>query len=325
MLGKYGIGEGEWKLLQNVGELQAEGGRQYFTPKDALRADPADVEKLLRERGMIAAQTEAPGLEPKDDTIARSVQQFTQSLADKLYAYYGDAAKHSVVTAGIRERAMVLGQDNPGTFGGEMRRFLLQFKMWPLAAMNQVIGREIYLSLSKGEAAWNLGILMALSTAAGYMRMSVNDLALGHPVRSPLDPRTLIAGLAQGGGVGILGDFLFGEAMRNRFGSGLVGTLGGPAVADVDEMIHLYNGWLHGKMGWPELAHFGVRHIPFANLVYLKGALDYMLWYHLFSAADPSWWERTNRRMLHEQGRAMAGYQPGQGVPWTPWGIGANR
>jgi hypothetical protein len=125
--------------------------------------------------------------------------------------------------------------------------------------------------------------------------------------------------------VGILGDFLFGEVMRNRFGAGLVGTLGGPAIADVDEFIHIYNGWLHGKMGWPDLAHFAVRHIPFANLVYLKGVLDYMLWYHLYEAASPGWWERTNRRMLHESGRAMSGYSPGQGIPWSPWGIGAEQ
>ena len=54
---------------------------------------------------------------------------------------------------------------------------------------------------------------------------------------------------------------------------------------------------------WPDLAHFAVRHVPFANLVYLKGALDYMLWYHLYEAASPGWWERTNRRLLREQGR----------------------
>ena len=75
---------------------------------------------------------------------------------------------------------------------------------------------------------------------------------------------------------------------------------------------------------WPDLAHFGVRHIPFANLVYLKGALDYLVWYHLYEAASPGWWERTNRRLLREQGRTMTGYAPGQGVPWTPWGVGSG-
>jgi len=55
--------------------------------------------------------------------------------------------------------------------------------------------------------------------------------------------------------------------------------------------------------------------VPFANLVYLKGALDYLLWYHLYEAASPGWWERTNRRIAREQGRTMKGYEPGGGVP----------
>lgn len=313
ILDKYGIGAGEWDLLRTVRDLPTAEGNSYLTPKDALRIDPAAAEALLRARGAIGARA-AP------DVVAREVGRLGQGLADKLYAYYGDAASHAVVTPGVRERAMVLGQDRPGGFGGELRRFMLQFKMWPLAAMHQIIGREIHMSLSKGDAAWNLGILAALSTAGGYLRMAVNDAALGHPLRDPRNPATLFAALAQGGGVGVLGDFLFGEA--NRFGGGLVGTLGGPAVGDVDQTIKIFNEWKRGAAGWPDIAHLAVRHVPFANLVYLKGALDYMLWYHLYEAASPGWWERTNRRLLREQGRSMTGYTPGAGVPWTPWGIG---
>lgn len=315
ILGKYGIGEGEWNILRGVKDLATADGRQYLTPKDALRADGGKIEDLLRQRGEISDGASA-------DSVSRSVDRFRQGLSDKLLSYYGDAAAHSVVTAGVRERAAVLGAERPGSFGGELRRFVMQFKMWPLAAMNQIIGREIHMSLSKGEAAWNLGTLAALSMAGGYLRMAVNDAALGHPQRNPLDPHTMAAALAQGGGIGILGDFLFGET--SRMGAGLVGTLGGPAVADADQLVKIFEGWKQGKMGWPDLAHFGVRHIPFANLVYLKGALDYMVWYHLYEAASPGWWERTNRRLAKEQGRTMTGYTPGAGVPWTPWGIGAR-
>lgn len=318
MLGKYGIGPAEWDLLRSVKDLPTDSGMAFLTPKDATRIDPAAAEAYLRGRGTIPA-------EAKPEEIERAIARLGNDLSDKLYGYYGDAAAHSVVTAGIRERAAVLGSERPGTFGGEMRRFLLQFKMWPLAAMNQIVGREIHMNTGARDVVWNVGTLLALSTMAGYTRMTVNDLALGNPVRNPLDPKTLIAALAQGGGVGILGDFLFGEVMRNRFGSGVVGTLGGPVVSDADSLIHIYNDWLHGKAGWPDLARFATRHVPFANLVYLKGALDYMLFYHLYEAASPGWWERSNRRQIREQGRPMAGYAPGRGVPWTPWGIGATQ
>lgn len=311
MIGKYGIGKDEWNLLRAVPDLPSEHGYSYMTPKEGIRTDPAAVESLLRSRGMIDERT-------PPEAIATAVQKFQQSLSDKLLGYYGDAAAHSVVTAGVRERAAILGGTRPGTLWGEAGRYLAQFKMWPLAAMNQVIGREIYTSLSKGEATWNLGIMAALSMSAGYVRMSVNDLATGRPVRNPLDPRTMAAALAQGGGVGILGDFLFGET--NRMGGGIIGTLGGPVASDADSLVKLFEGWKNGSMGWPDLAHFAVRHVPFANLVYLKGALDYMLWYHLYEAASPGWWERTNRRLAREQGRTMTGYAPGKPIPWTPWG-----
>jgi hypothetical protein len=55
-------------------------------------------------------------------------------------------------------------------------------------------------------------------------------------------------------------------------------------------------------------------------LVYLKGTLDYMLWYHLYEAASPGWWARTNRRIEKEQGRTMQGFTPGGSIPYgVPW------
>ena len=236
-----------------------------------------------------------------------------------MLSYYSDAASHGVVQAGVREKAMILGSTRPGTGAGEFLRFFAQFKMWPLAAMNQILEREIYMSLSNKEAAFNIGKLIAIGVPAGYLRMSANDMLTGRPLRDPRDPKTLLAAAAQSGGLGILGDFLFGET--SRMGGGLVATLGGPVVSDADSLVKIFNEWKQGKAGWPDLAHFGVRHVPFANLVYLKGALDYMLWYHLYEAASPGWWERTNRRLQKDQGRTMQGYTPGGGVPYGIPGI----
>lgn len=289
MLGKYGIGEAEWDALRAVPDLPVADGRSYMTPDIALRIGRRD-------------------------------------LADKLLSYYSDAADHAVVTPGVRERAALLGGTRPGSLAGELLRFTTQFKMWPAAALSQVIGREIYMSLSKKEAAANLFTLAALSAAFGYLRMSVNDVAAGRPVRNPLDPATALAGLAQGGGLGIMGDFLFGEV--NRAGGGIVSTMMGPIASDADTLVQIFNRFRSDATGqtkhrngtfadiFPDLAHFASRHVPFANLIYLKGAFDYMLWYHLFEAASPGWFERSNRRLQREQGRTMVGYSPGGGVPW---------
>lgn len=325
ILGKYGLGEKEWDLLRASPDMPTSQGRTYMTPSVAYKTDPAAIEALLRSRGELAE--DAP-----DDMVQRGVQHFQWGLADKLSAYYSDAAAHSVVTAGVKERAFILGSSRPGSFTGELLRYLAQFKMWPLAALDQVLGREIYMSTSKGQAAFNIGTMIALSTAGGYMRMAINDAARGHPQRNPMDPRTLMAALAQGGGIGIVGDFLFGES--NRMGTGPLATLAGPVLTDVGSLYGIFNRFREDSSNpdpderakaiqhvWPDLLRFGVSHVPFANLVYLKGALDYMLLYHMYEAASPGWWNRTSARVEKETGRTMAGYTPGGGIPYGVPGL----
>jgi hypothetical protein len=110
-------------------------------------------------------------------------------------------------------------------------------------------------------------------------------------------------------------------------------TAAGPLTSDVNAFYKIIHRGLadilnkNAKPGTtlnhllPDLAHFTVNHIPFANLVYIKGALDYLLFYHMFEAASPGWWERTNRRLEKEQGRTMYGYTPGGRIPYGLPGI----
>lgn len=340
MLQKYGIGPEEWKLMQGAKDLREWEGRKYFTPTDAKSLGREAIVEILRARKELPPEVSAQGnlladaAAAREAEIDRRVDAYRQGLSDKLLMYFHDAGQHAVVVPGVQERAALYGADRPGSLSYEMKHLLLQFKIWPLAAINQVLGREYYMSLSKTDFAKGMGLVIGLSTMAGYMRMAVNDLATGRPPRDPRDWKTLLAGLAQGGGLGIFGDFMFGEV--SRVGSGFWGTVSGPLGSDLDSLYRIYNRFredIHtehvhrnGRFSdlWTELAHFGVRHVPFANLIYLKGALDYLLWYHLFEAASPGWWARTNRRLEKEQGRTMTGYTPGGSIPYTPWGIGGR-
>jgi len=323
MLQKYGIGPDQWRLLQTATDFATDGeGNRYLTPRTAQSIDSAAVEAHLRATGRLPAQGE---LLP--EVAARAVDAYKREIGSNLGGLYADAAAHGTITAGVREKSFLLRGARPGTIGGELARFFWQFKSWPVAAAYQVLGREFHMSANAGKAAWNLGILLGLSTIAGYGRMTVNDWATGRPPRSPGDWHTLLAAMAQGGGLGIFGDYLFGEV--NRMGGSSLGALGGPVIGDMEQLWKIYNQWRTdmqaqkehkgGKFSdiWPELARWGVRHVPFGNLIYLKGSLDYLLWYHLYEAASPGWWGRVNKRLLKEQGRSMLGYEPGKGIPWT--------
>ncbi len=73
MIGKYGLGEDEWDILRAIPGKTVSEGRTYLTPRDAMRADPGEVETLLRDRGAITDATDP-------ETAATLVQRFTTGL-----------------------------------------------------------------------------------------------------------------------------------------------------------------------------------------------------------------------------------------------------
>lgn len=291
VLQRYGIDDQTWAKLRP--DITA-NGRQYMTPRAGL-------------------------------AISRDV-------ADGLAMYFHDASEHATVAVGVREAAMLRGNIAPGSWQDEILSSLMQFKTWPIAAMHQVIGREIYSSLTRGKAVLGVGAVVGLSMLGGYLRMVARDMVTGTEPRTPRNPadaaKIALASLAQGGGLGIFGDFLFGEA--NRMGGGVGSTLGGPMVSEFAQLYDIYNQYLQ-SLGtdrkvdvWPELARWAVGHIPLGNLFYLKGAADYLFYYHVFEALHPGWWDHLNRRMKKEQGRTMVGYTPGGRVPWGVPGVYLN-
>jgi hypothetical protein len=319
LLKRYGMNAEDFNLLRAA---EADG-RKYLTPDAALRVDDAAVEARLRAAGQIAEDA-------TPERIARQIRDWKWDQSDRLGMYLNDAAQHATVTPGARERAMVFSRLAPGSIQWMLMRSLSQFKMWPLAAFNQIIMREFGLALSNKQIATGLFSILGMSVIGGAMRMATRDMAAGRPQRDYTNPNTLLAALAQGGGLGLYGDFLFGET--SRFGAGFVSSLMGPMAADMDtlsRMLGRFRKDLHDQPDkamqhlYPDLAHNFVNHLPFANLIYLKGALDYMLFFHLYEAASPGFWDRTNRRLMREQGRVMSGYQPGAPIPHTPWAIGA--
>lgn len=292
-LSRYGIGDKEWSLIQKA-NLRDFNGRKYLTP--------ASIEEGLREIDNVSGR----------------------DLSDKIMSYLSDNARAGVVTAGVKEQAMMYGGLKRGTFWGETARFLGQFKAWPLAAWNQIIERDIYQSLSKKEAAYNLGMLVAIGVPAGYAREYMNAKLAGREPPNPASIKTLLSSAGASGALGIMGDSLFGQI--DRMSKEGIYTLAGPVASDISDVAKLYAKAMTKLEGeksnlWPDLAHMAVNHVPFANLFYVKGAFDYLIAYHLIEAANPGWWERANQRMEKENGGHMVGYSPGAGVPYGVPGV----
>ena len=177
--------------------------------------------------------------------------------------------------------------------------------------MTKSVGRQVYgygaktpiEQFQRGIGA-NMGIVNSIvgTTVLGYFVMQLKEVAKGREMR-PASPEAFIAAAMQGGGLGIYGDFLFGEA--NRYGGGTLETIAGPGIGTASELVDLLQrarGVVTG--GDEDLRGDTVRllkgNIPFANLFYTKEAMNYLVWYQLQETINPGYLRRMERRAKNQ-------------------------
>jgi hypothetical protein len=146
--------------------------------------------------------------------------------------------------------------------------------------------------------------------------MNAKLIAKGQAPRSLVgaDPeetmRIWAASLAQGGGLGIYGDYLFGEQNRNGLEFTL-SSVAGPAIGDMEQVAQIVRQATHGgaineKTGQsqigPELMRLGAHNIPLVNLWYTRLALDYLVLWRLQEAVSPGYLQRYEHRVRTEEG-----------------------
>lgn len=235
----------------------------------------------------------------------------------KLRAFIGDRVDYAVLNPGAKTNYyMMWGTDlKRGTAAGEAIRFVGQFKGYPISFIERTLGREVYGrgANTLGEALTNkngelvaLAQMIAWTTALGYVSLTAKELAKGKEPRDVTDPkvgwRTFLAAAAQGGGLGIYGDFLFGEA--NRSGRGTASTILGPAIGEAVDVNDLFKRALRGEAGAGEALREALRiasgaHPAAAVVVngYPRIALDYLILYRIQEELSPGYMRRMEQRM----------------------------
>lgn len=303
-LQQYGIGPKEWDLIRSSENHIKEEGRTYVTPGSMEGVDRGDIKQYLQDTGSLKSKD-------KENVVEAKIDQAKQELALRLNVYFEDSARRAMITPGVAERALLLQGTRPGSVVGEFARSLAQFKMWPTALMMQGLGREFSRAGSLGQGvAHTLVNMIVPGMVYGYARMVAADLTAGKDVRDPSDPKTWVAALTQGGGIGIMGDFLFGQ--EDRFGASPLVTAAGPMASDVDALYKMYNQLKSDALDpnakkdvLPEALRFGVNHIPFSNLFYARAALNYLVMWRVYEAMNPGWAGRYEQKLQKENGQTM--------------------
>nr|WP_256596743.1 hypothetical protein [Pseudescherichia vulneris] len=220
---------------------------------------------------------------------------------------------------GDRTQAFMKMGTVPGTVAGEAIRFAGQYKSFTASFMQNVLGREVFgrgytpagLGESKTTSMTNalmrngngafIGAanLFVWATLFGYTSMQAKLLLKGQTPR-PADAKTFLAAAAQGGGLGILGDFMFGEV--NRMGAGPITSLMGPAASNADSIITLLQSTTRGDADLGDWYRTTLDNTPFLNVFWLRTAMNGLILNRIQDALDPGSLERYQRRVEREQG-----------------------
>lgn len=255
-------------------------------------------------------------------TRAQEIEQAgRRDIADLYMEAITSLIEFAVPSTDLFGRALVLGNAKPGTLGGEFIRSALQFKAFPITILTTQMSR-ILSEWNQGRKATALNYAAHLfigSTLLGALAIQIKDVSKGRDPRDMTTPEFWMAAMAQGGGLGIFGDFLFADV--NRFGGSLAGTLSGPSIGFANDAIRFTVGNAQElALGEPtgagkELTNIMRRYTPggslwYVRLLYEREIIDQLQW-----ALDPNARDSFKAR---ERGAGQFGTQsfapPGRSV-----------
>lgn len=309
MLEMFDIDAGKWDLLRSTPSKQADG-REYMTTQGVDDIPDSNLVGYLKANDRVSNSA--------------AVTELREELRGNLRSYITDRASYAVIEPDARTRAMMRRGTQPGTIPGELLRFIGQFKAFPIAILHKAAGRELYgrgyvpseygagfgpgreliqaLRNGNGEKL-GMAQLMLWTTLFGYGAMSTKDMLKGKDPRPADDPKTWAAAMVQGGGLGIYGDFMFGQS--SRFGGTLSSSLAGPVIGLVDGANDLFQRAKNGDDTAATAFRYALNNTPYMNLFYTRAAADYLFLYSVQEALNPGALRRMERRAEKENGQTF--------------------
>lgn len=305
--------------MEFLGRLADDAGRTFSALDPKLRG-------ALERYGLTADQWDrirTSGLVEQDGVRLIMPEQMTRSgdradlgAATRLLEIIDAERGFAILEPGALERAITLGQTQAGTFSGEFVRATMQYKSFPVTMMTRHMMRGVE-SFKAGDHGRYMSALVLGLTAAGAMSVQLKQLAQGKDPRDMGDWRFWGASFFQGGGSGLLGDFLNSSLTRSDR-SFYMAAIGGPTAGLVDDIMKLtganITATVEGKDAHfgREMAQFVRRNTPGTSLWYTRLAFDRLMWDRLQELTDPDY----SRSFARMEDRAQREYN--QRFWWGP-------
>ena len=283
--GLYNIDATKWDVIRKTAMSKADDGTEFINISELSNMSDADIKKITGMNDL--SKTE----------LQMEKDKFKYSVSGMLL----DRSIYAVIEPDARTKGTMTQGTLAGTGMGEAIRFVGQFKAFPMAIGNKVLGREIAFLRSGpnqdiGRGIRGLASIMVVSGFMGYMSMTAKDLLKGKKPRDPNNIKTIMAAFLQGGGLGIYGDVLFKE--QRDAGSVAAGLIG-PAPTTAIDLGLAFKYALSGEGGKAGRAAYRTisSNIPFLNLFYIKTIFDYMIGFQIMETMNPGVLKRVEKRM----------------------------
>lgn len=267
-------------------------------------------------------------LAPMAQQLNTTPQRLKDQAATKLLGTVLDETNMAIIEPGAREKALMYGGHERGTWGGELYRTFWQFKSFSIAMLMRHVARGMAQE-GWGKAGY-LAALVASTTVLGGMAIQLGEVVAGRDPKDITDDGTLgvpglrfgMASFLKGGAMGLYGDFLFSNATQG--GRSFVASLAGPIGSDIDALSQLKGNAAEGegsKVGG-NLVAFAKSHIPGANLWYTKAATDHLIFNQLQEYFSPGYLRRMKQRAQKEFKQSYW-WEPGDSTPDRAPNLGA--
>lgn len=288
-LSLYGIEEAEWDLIRESENLIKPHGNEIYVTPDGPKTFTDD--SIRRYLG-------------KPDATQNEIELAKDDIETRLRTYFVDQTDFANLQPGAADRAILHMGTSPDDILGQVLRSVVQFKYFSVGFARRILGRHIF-----GQGAQSMTdfskmdisglVQMALATTAlGYVSVASKDILKGRTPRPPEDARTMAQSLVQGMGLGIFGDFLWGQ--YDRFGHSFTGSMLGPSFGTLDDVAGLVSAIVQGN----EPSHMALRvaksDVPFVNLWYTSLAWQGLFLNDMSEAISPGSLKRYQRRVEKE-------------------------
>ena len=224
----------------------------------------------------------------------------TQPGGKKFHQMIMSETDYAVPTPDAKVRAIMNGGLGRASIEGQAWRSAMMLKSFPATIIMTHFYRAAYQATGTDKLKY-LGAIFATTTILGGIAMQMKDITAGRDAR-PFDGKFIIAAAQQGGGAGILGDFVFSDV--NRFGGGITETLTGPTGELLDTAVKFTIGNIREAFSGEETNVLGEavqildRYTPDVWQTYLlsNAAFD---WMELM--VDPKAAKKFNRQIRKRQ------------------------